>query len=65
MALIELVNTSLMVVVFVNCGLVNPVTAPAGKQEAVQVKLPPVTSGARATLNVAPEQIGNGGVLVR
>ena len=60
-----LVSTSLMVIVLVNCGLVNPETAPAGKQEAVQVKLPPVTSGAKATLNVAPEQIGEGAVLIK
>ena len=60
-----LVSTSLMVVVFVICGLVIPVTAPAGKQEAVQVKSPPVTSGDRATLNEAPEQIGEGAVLLR
>ena len=60
-----LVSRSLMFVVFVICGLVNPVMAPAGKQEAVQVKLPPVTSGDRATLNVAPEQIGEGAVLIK
>ena len=60
-----LVSGSLMVVVLVICGLVNPVTDPKGKQEAVQVKLPPVTSGDRATLNEAPEQIGEGAVLVR
>ena len=60
-----LVSRSLMVVVLVIWGFVNPVTEPAGKQEAVHVKLPPVTSGARAILNVAPEQIGEGAVFVR
>ena len=54
-----------MVVTFVSWGLVNPVTDPTGLQEAVQVKLPPVTSGTRIELNRLPEQIGKGGPLVR
>ena len=47
------------------CGLVKPVTEPAGVQEAVQVKVPPVTSGTSVTLNRVAEQIGKGVILVR
>ena len=65
MVLTELVSISLMVVVLTSCGVVNPVTEPTGEQEAVQVKLPPETSGISVALNVAPEQIGDVGVFIR
>ena len=59
------VRTSLMVVTLINCGVVNPVIAPAGKHDAVQVKSVPVTSEVRGTRKVVPEQIGNGTGFVR
>ena len=54
-----------MAVTLVSCGLVNPVTEPGGLQEAVHVKLPPVTSEVRVTLKSVAEQMGEGGALVR
>ena len=60
-----LVRLSLIAVVPANWGVVNPVTEPTGRHEAVHVKLAPATSEFSITLNVAPEQIGDGAVLVR
>lgn len=54
-----------MVVVFVLCGVVYPVTDPTGNDDAVHVKFPPATSGFNVMLNVDPEQIGAGALLVR
>ena len=63
--MVELVSKSLMMVVLISWGVVNPVMAPAGKQDAVQVKLPPETSGTRVVLNSIPEQMGEGDVFIR
>ena len=62
---VELVSKSLMAVVFMICGVVNPVTDPTGKHEAVHVKLPPDTSEINVALKVVPEHIGVGALLVR
>ena len=43
----------------VDWGLVNPVTEPAGLQEAVQVKSAPATLDVRITFTGEPEQICN------
>ena len=60
-----LVSTSEMAVTFVIWGVVNPVTEPTGLQEAVHVKLAPVTSEISVTLKVLSEQIGAGALLVK
>ena len=60
-----LVRRSAIVVTFVTWGVVNPVTEPTGLQDAVQVKLVPVTSDIKVTLNEVAEQIATGGGLVR
>ena len=58
-------RTSLIAVTFITWGVVNPVTAPTGRHVAVQVKFAPATSEVSGTLKVAPEQIGDGAVLVK
>ena len=54
-----------MAVTLVSWGLVNPVTAPTGLQEAVQVKSAPVTSETSVTLKRVAEQIAAGALLVK
>jgi hypothetical protein len=46
------------------CDAVYPVTAPAGLQGAVHVKVVPATPEVNASVNPAPEQTGDGWVLV-
>ena len=65
MALVLLVSISFIVVTPITWGVVKPVTDPTGLQEAVHVKLAPVTSGTRVTLNVLAEQIGVGAGFAR
>ena len=59
------VSTSLIPVTLMGWLAVKPVTAPTGRQVAVQVKAAPVTSEVRGRLKVAPEHIGEGWLLVR
>ena len=60
-----LVSTSDMVVTPMTCGVVNPVTDPAGLQEAVHVKLVPATSEISVTLKRVAEQIAAGALFVK
>ena len=62
---VVLISKSLIVVTWVLCMAVNPVTAPTGRQDAVQVKSPPATSGISVSLKVVAEQMGAGAVLVK
>ena len=62
---VVLVRISDMAVTLISCGLVKPVTEPAGVQEAVQVKVPPVTSGIKVALKRVAEHMGEGVALVR
>ena len=64
-AVVVFVKISLITVTLADCTAVNPETLPTGLQEAVQVKLPPVTSGTSGTLKAVAEHMGDGGELVR